>query len=140
MVGSATLAICPSIELNALLPLASDDIYAAGSWFTGGGGYGPMIIHWDGSAWTIATQDGGGGPMVTFGNGNVLALGNPSLYWNGREWLAQPRLAGFDNYGWSTLQATGPCHAVGAAIVDIVGVRRSIAVDLKPIVYRNGFE
>lgn len=129
-----------AIEFNALLPLASDDIYAAGSWFTGGGGYGPMIIHWDGNAWTIATQDGGGGPMVTFGNGNVLALGNPSLYWNGREWLAQPRLADFDNYGWSTLQATGPCHAVGAAIVDIVGVRRSIAVDLKPIVYRNGFE
>jgi hypothetical protein len=78
--------------------------------------------------------------MVTFGNGSVLALGNPSLYWNGTEWLAQPRLADYDHYGFSSLHATGPCHAVGSAIVDIVGVRRSIAVYLNPIVYRNGFD
>ena len=128
------------IEFNALLPLASDDVYMGGSWFAAAGGYGPLILHWDGSAWTIASGDGGGGPMITLGHGSVLALGNPSLYWNGQTWLAQPRLADYDNYGFSSLQATGPCNAVGAAIVDIVGVRRSVAVELKPLVYRNGFE
>jgi len=128
------------IEFNALLPLASDDVYMGGSWFAAAGGYGPLVMHWDGSAWTIASQAGGGGPMVTFGNGSVLALGNPSLYWNGSAWLSQPRLADYDNYGFSSLHATGPCHAVGSAIVDIVGVRRWIAVYLNPIVYRNGFE
>jgi hypothetical protein len=128
------------IEFNALLALASNDVYAAGSWFTGGAGYGPLIIRYDGSAWTIATEDGGGGPMITLGNGSVLALGNPSLYWNGTTWTAQPRLQDYDNYGWSSLQATGPCHAVGSAVVDIVGVRRSVAVQLKPIVFGSGFE
>jgi hypothetical protein len=128
------------IEFNALLPLASDDVYMGGSWFAAAGGYGPLILHWDGSAWTIVSGDGGGGPMTTFGNGTVLATGNPSLYWNGREWLVQPRLGDYDNYGFATLKATGPCHAVGAAIVDIVGVQRSVAVYLNPIVYRNGFE
>jgi hypothetical protein len=128
------------IEFNALLPLASHDVYMGGSWFAAAGGYGPMILHWDGSAWTIASGDGGGGPMITLGHGSVLALGNPSLYWNGSAWTAQPRLADYDNYGFSSLHATGPCNAVGAAIVDIVGVRRSVAVELKPLVYRNGFE
>ena len=128
------------IEFNALLPLASNDVYTAGSWFTGGVGYGPLIMHYDGSAWTIATQQGGGGPMITLGGGSVLALGNPSLYWNGTEWIAQPRLPDYDNYGFSSLQATGPCNAVGAAVVDIVGARRSVAIELKPIVYKNGFD
>ena len=103
-------------------------------------GYGPLIMHYDGSAWTIATQQGGGGPMITLGGGSVLALGNPSLYWNGTEWIAQPRLPDYDNYGFSSLQATGPCNAVGAAVVDIVGARRSVAIELKPIVYKNGFD
>ena len=129
-----------SIEFNSLLPFASNDVYMGGSWFAAAGGYGPLVMHWDGSAWTIATGDGGGGPMLTLGGGSVLALGNPSLFWNGSEWLAQPRLPNYDYYGWASLHATGPCHAVGSAIVDIVGVRRSIAVYLHPIVYRNGFE
>lgn len=128
------------IEFNALLPLASDDVYMGGSWFAAAGGYGPLILHWDGSAWTIVSGEGGGGPMITFGNGTVLATGNPTLYWNGSQWLAQPRLGDYDFYGFSALKATGPCHAVGAAIVDIVGVQRSVAVYLNPIVYRNGFE
>jgi hypothetical protein len=129
-----------SIEFNALLPLASDDVYAAGSWFTGGAGYGPLILHFDGTQWTIATQDGGGGPMLTFGNGSVLALGNPSLFWNGAQWTPQPGLSGYDYYSWSSLHATGPCNAVGSAVVDIASTRRSVAVELKPIVYKNGFD
>jgi hypothetical protein len=70
----------------------------------------------------------------------VLALGNPSVYWNGTEWLAQPGLTQYDYYGWADLEATGPCNALGAAITDIVGARRSIAVELRPVVYRNGFD
>ena len=128
------------IEFNALLPLASDDIYVGGSWFTGGVGYGPVIEHFDGSSWTVATQDGGGGPMIAFGDGHVLALGNPSLFWNGAEWKSQPGLQDFDAYGWSTLEATGPCNAVGAAVVDIASVRRSVAVELRPIVFNSGFD
>ena len=96
-------------------------------------------MHYDGSAWTIATQDGGGGPMITLGNGSVLALGNPSLYWNGTQWAAQPGLE-FDAYGWSALEATGPCNAIGAAVVDIASTRRSVAIELRPLVYRNGFD
>lgn len=129
-----------AIEYNALLALGADDVYAGGSWFTGGDGYGPLIIHWDGSAWSIATQAGGGGPMVTFGNGSVLALGNPSLYFNGTDWIPQPGLTQYDYYGWADLEATGPCNAIGAAITDIVGVRRSVAVELRPLVYTNGFD
>ncbi|HKE48987.1 MAG TPA: hypothetical protein VKB52_13065 [Rhodanobacteraceae bacterium] len=128
------------IEFNALLPLAPDDVYMGGSWFSATDGYGPLVMHWDGSAWTIASQDGGGGAMITLGNGSVLALGNPTLYWNGTTWTAQPRLPDYDNYGFSSLEATGPCNAIGSAVVDIVGVRRSIAVTLRPIVFGNGFE
>ena len=102
-----------AIEFNALLPLASNDVYAAGSWISDGADYGPLIIHWDGSGWSIATQDGGGGPMITLGNGSVLALGNPTLYWNGTTWAPQPRLSDYDNYGFSSLEATGPCNAIG---------------------------
>jgi len=129
------------MEFNALLPLASNDIYAGGSYLIGGVGYGPMIMHYDGSAWAVATQDlGGGGPMVTLGNGSVLALGNPTLFWNGSQWAAQPGLQNYDFYGWSTLQATGPCNAVGAAIADVASARRAVVVELKPIVFGNGFE
>jgi hypothetical protein len=98
-------------------------------------------MHYDGAEWSVAANDlGGGGPMITLGNGSVLALGNPTLYWNGTEWLAQPELQGYDFYSWSTLQATGPCNAVGAAITDIASTRRSVAVELKPIVFGNSFE
>jgi hypothetical protein len=128
------------IEYNSVLALGSNDVYAGGSWFTGPEEYGPLIVRYDGGAWSIATQAGGGGPMITLGGGSVLALGNPSLYWNGTEWLAQPGLTQYDYYGWADLEATGPCNALGAAITDIVGARRSIAVELRPIVYRNGFD
>lgn len=111
----------------------ANDVYAGGSWFTGGEGYGPMIIHYDGSGWSIATEDRGGGPMITLGGGSVLALGNPTLFWNGAQWTAQPVLQDYDFYGWSDLKVTGPCNAVGA-VADIVGARRSVAVELKPIV------
>jgi len=127
------------IEFHALLPFASNDVYAAGSWFTGGTGYGPLIVHYDGSTWTTATGIGGGGPMIALGS-KVLALGNPSVYGSGTQWTAQPGLQDYDFYGWSTLEATGPCNAVGAAIVDIAGARRSVAVELKPIVFESGFE
>jgi hypothetical protein len=128
------------IEYNSVLALGSNDVYAGGSWFTGPEEYGPLIVRYDGGAWSIATQAGGGGPMITLGGGSVLALGNPSLYWNGAEWLAQPGLTQYDYYGWADLEATGPCNALGAAITDIVGERRSVAVELRPIVYQNGFD
>ena len=60
------------IEYNALLALGSTDVYAAGSWFTGGAGYGPLIIHWDGSAWSIATETGGG--IRSEGTGGSVSL------------------------------------------------------------------
>lgn len=128
-----------SIEYHALLAFASDDVYAAGSWFTGGDGYGPMIVHYDGTSWTMATGIGGGGPMIAIG-GNVLALGNPTVFGRGTEWTAQPGLPYYDFYGWSSLEETGPCNAVGSAIVDLAGERRSVAVELKPLVFRSGFE
>ncbi len=128
-------------EFNALLTLAANDIYAGGSWLDPGVRYGPVIMHYDGTEWSVAANDlGGGGPMITLGNGSVLALGNPTLYWNGTQWTAQPELQGYDFYSWSTLQATGPCHAVGAAITDIASTRRSVVVELKPIVFGNSFE
>ncbi|MGH8172669.1 MAG: hypothetical protein ACREPX_05955, partial [Rhodanobacteraceae bacterium] len=129
------------MEFNSLLTLGADDIYAGGSWYDAGANYGPVIMHYDGTDWSVATQDlGGGGPMITLGNGSVLALGNPSLYWNGTDWIPQPDLQGYDYYGWATLQATGPCNAIGAAITDIASTRRSVAVQLRPIVFRGGFE
>jgi len=127
------------IEFNAVLALASDDIFAGGSWFTGGAGYGPLIVHWDGAQWATATQAGGGGPMVRIASG-VLALGNPSVFDDGTQWLPQPGLDGFDAYAWADLQATGACHALGAAIVDVAGVRRSVSVQLKPRIFTGGFD
>ncbi|HEY6940937.1 hypothetical protein [Dokdonella sp.] len=127
------------VEFNAVLALANDDVYAAGSWFTGGTGYGPLVVHWDGTQWTTATQAGGGGPMARIASG-LLALGNPTLFHDGVEWRAQPGLADFDSYAWADLQATGACNALGAAIVDVAGVRRSVAVRLRPRIFFGGFD
>ncbi|MEO8461048.1 MAG: hypothetical protein ABI451_11010, partial [Dokdonella sp.] len=105
-------------EFGALLALASNNVYAGGSTFTVADGYRPAIMHNDGSAWSLSTVAGGGGPMITLGSGSVLALGFPSLFRSDSQWIAQPGLQDYDYYSWSGLQGTGPCNAVGAANVD----------------------
>lgn len=129
-----------SKAFGSLLALAADDVYAGGSWFTAGVGYGPMILHYDGSAWSVATLEGGGGPMIHMGGDHVLALGNPNLYFDGTQWLPQPGLADYDFHSYADLEATGPCNAVGGGVVDIIGERRAIAIELRPLVFDNGFE
>lgn len=129
-----------SVGFGAVLALGAGDVFAAGSWFTAGTGHGPMILHHDGLAWSLATTDGGGGPMIAFGTGSVLALGNPTLYYDGSSWTPQPGLQGYEYPVIAALDATGPCHAVGGGFADIVGARRAIAVELRPIVFDNGFE
>jgi hypothetical protein len=60
------------------------------------------------------------------------------LRWH--DWIAQPGLQDYDYYAIAHLDATGPCHAVGGGFADIVGERRAIALELKPIVFGNRFE
>ena len=78
--------------------------------------------------------------MIAFGTGSLLALGNPTLYFDGSSWTPQPGLQGYEYSVVAALDATGPCHAVGGGFADIVGARRAIAVELRPIVFDNGFE
>lgn len=66
-------------ELVGVKAIAADDVWAVGdSYDPGSGGYGPLIEHYDGTAWTVASIPTVGGSLAGVGGSsasNVFAVG-----------------------------------------------------------------
>lgn len=93
---------------NRLVSVAADapnDVWAVGSVY--GGGYTPLVEHWDGSAWTNSPLPdvlGALAQVVALAPDDVWAVGSGpngplALYYNGSSWTAESlpsRSSGFD--------------------------------------------
>ncbi len=116
---------CQSTDLNAVAGVASDDVWAAGSW-----GADPLFMHWDGSSWTVVPGPPGATgwimDMIAIASDDVWAVDalNDSgigqfYHWDGTAWsILQgqeiPGAVQVNRHGG--LAAVGPCDvwAVGS--------------------------
>jgi hypothetical protein len=96
-------SIGTSSELEGVAALATNDIWAVGTTYTGGGHYQTLVLHWDGNDWTRIPSPNVG----PYGNGltaisavdanDIWAVGNGNnssvsliLHWDGSEWSVVP--------------------------------------------------
>lgn len=119
--------------LNAVEAIASDDVWAAGTYFTVGAdgfaGFQSLALHWDGSSWTQSetplTPPGGTGAtirdLMSFGPSDVWAVGSRvaseygstdevslALHWDGSAWTELPHAAIVDEHqGFRAIGGTG---------------------------------
>lgn len=77
---------------------SSEDLWAVGQWFGSGAGHGPLVEHWDGTTWTIASD----GTWVGSGLNSVTAIA-PDDAWAVGLLLRRPLIEHWDGTGWSSI-------------------------------------
>ncbi len=108
-------------QFLALGAMGPDDVWAGGVW--NGDDYGPLLEHWNGSAWTASTAAGANGfitGIAAVGPNDVWAVGDstvPMQHWDGVAWspVAIPLPAGGRSAALSAISALSPADvwAVG---------------------------
>lgn len=98
-------------DLEAIVALSPDDVWAAGSYQSYGRSSRPLVLHWDGRSWRIlraaapAGTDSGIGVLAgdprtggvwAFGQVSAARSGRPrpglALHWSGRNWAPLARM------------------------------------------------
>lgn len=69
-------------ELHDVAVIADDDVWVMGGYIAGG----LVIMHWDGNAWTVVPNDGGGGAFAALAPNDIYAVGERISHWNGSAW------------------------------------------------------
>ena len=125
------------IMLFGVKALAPNDVWAVGHTYLGGPHWVPLVLHWNGTAWsraTIPTFPSGGQlrDVVALSPSNVYAVGLDGegfnarplvLHWNGATWTRQatpsppggPKLYGAAAIGPSTVWGVGYRYDQGLA-------------------------
>jgi hypothetical protein len=116
-------------RLNAVAAVAADDVWAAGQVGSEAAGYGPLLVHWDGSAWTAAPlpkQQSILTAVAALAPDQVWAAGfggAPSnvvlLHWDGAHWGTDfvGDVGGNAQVGGLSARAANDVWAVGATEV-----------------------
>lgn len=116
-------------DLNAVVAVAPDDVWAAGEYFDGD--FHGLSLHWDGVTWTQFPIPIGVEDMYAFGSDDVYAVGGGVAHWDGSNWTVvdtppgvAPSLHGVDS--------VGPCElwAGGAQVQD--ELIRTLTIRLEP--------
>ncbi len=81
-------------QLLAAGAIAANDVWVGGLW-NGDGSYGPLLEHWNGTSWTVATALGSGfiWGIDAAASNDVWAVGStsvPAQHWDGASWSASP--------------------------------------------------
>lgn len=89
-------------SLWGISAVSSTDIWAVGGYTLYGDGsntqYGTLLLHWDGSTWSIvpngcdATED-----VVAISGTDVWAVGNDTCHWSGTTWTPIPNASSNNN-------------------------------------------
>lgn len=97
-------------QLSDVLALATDDVWAVGSWNVGGGNSQPLVLHWDGSNWEIADT-----PTFPDGRADLRAIAARSpteIYASGTDADAEgfPRalMLKYDGTSWTRVDVAEP--------------------------------
>ena len=82
--------------LEAVEAISPTDIWAGGSWYVGNN-RGPLMMHWDGSKWTLVPTPGFPwiGDISAVSTDDVWAIGGGynetlAMHWDGSEWTNMP--------------------------------------------------
>ncbi|MFL5735110.1 MAG: hypothetical protein ACJ78Q_18295 [Chloroflexia bacterium] len=96
--GAATPRAGRGGTLNGVVAISPDDVWAAGSREDASGGQPkPLVMHWDGRAWSVVEVQGAGElwAMAAVSPSDVWAVGNNgpqslTMHWNGKSWSPVP--------------------------------------------------
>ena len=126
-------------QLQAVVAIASDDVWALGS--TNDGITGKAVyLHWNGTAWSYVSGPGdgttlaGGDALVALASNDVWAIGSTLSHWDGSSWTLAPNPAVPGALGIALKSAV----KVGACDLWAVGssfdwdTQRTVAVHLTP--------
>lgn len=112
MVTGVTPPAATSTDLNGVVALGPNDVWAVGGQVVGGNGE-TLIEHWDGTSWNVAPDATSGtfGDIAGAGPSDLWAVGNygnPQTHlsqtltehWNGTNWtvVPSPSVANMSNY------------------------------------------
>jgi hypothetical protein len=129
-------------EINALSAISADDVWAAGEVVNGGTGVAPLMLHWDGTAWSQRSVPAGSYVLESVsasGPGDAWAVAydtadfarSVTLHWDGHSWAAVPAPSpGSDDNILGGVAAISPASAVA------VGWSADGSGALRPLVLR----
>jgi hypothetical protein len=69
-------------ELHDVAVIGENDVWVMGGYTAGG----LVIMHWDGSDWTVVPNAGGGGAFAALATDNIYAVGERISHWDGSAW------------------------------------------------------
>jgi hypothetical protein len=107
--------------LNAVEPLARNDVWVAGARPVGESDMETYLAHWDGSAWEVSAS-GTGHPgwlksLAAADSNDIWAAGDTNfLHWNGTTWQEVPK-------GFTGGQLRSITRTVGSRVLWAVGQR-----------------
>src|SRR5262249_20136149 len=117
-------------DLNAVVAIAPNDVWAAGEYFDGAAYHG-LSLHWNGSIWAQVPIPGGVADMYAFGSNNVYAVGGGVFHWDGSNWTMVESFAGVSGPSLAGLGAAGPCE-LWAGGRQITSTLETLTVHLVP--------
>jgi hypothetical protein len=120
-------------DLNAVVAIAPDDVWAGGDYFDGTAYHG-LALHYDGTSWTQVPIPGGVSDLVAFASDDVYAAGAGIMHWDGTSWTVMEDFATVDGPSFAGLSAAGPCDlwAGGRQLLD--GTLLNLTAHLTPTV------
>ncbi|MFG0284011.1 MAG: GC-type dockerin domain-anchored protein [Phycisphaerales bacterium JB039] len=118
-------------SLDAVVAIASDDVWAGGEYFDGTNYHG-LALHWDGASWTRVPIPGGVKDFVAFATDEVLAVGDGVMRWDGASWSVVETFPAVLGPALQGADATGSACEVWAAGRDLRGLELSTLVVHRP--------
>jgi hypothetical protein len=120
--------------LRDVAALAPDDIWIAGEQWTTEGSYQPLMIHFDGTSWTVVPSPGGGTALAAIASDDIWSsdtwtTGGAIAHWDGTAWTATDTVQGGGGATLLDLAVVGACEVWGVG-------RRPDGASFLPLVER----
>jgi hypothetical protein len=96
-------------DLNAVVTLSSNDVWAGGEYFDGDS-YRGLSMHWDGSSWTQFPVPDSISGFVAFAPDDIFACGGRIMHWDGTAWSTVETFPQVDSPSLSAIDTLGPCE------------------------------
>jgi hypothetical protein len=91
-------------RIQAIAAISTADVWAVGSYAAPGGGWRPLLLHWDGTSWTRTAPPAG----VTGDLSGVWAHGGSDVWAVGRSGASTSLAMHHDGTGWTVYPSANP--------------------------------